>query len=67
MYTYMYIVHVLLWTTKHGQSYRGRPAKTFVDQMVEDTECEEEELINLMNNMDEWNTRVLECRESSTW
>ena len=33
---------VLLWTPKHGQRSRDRPAKTFVDQMVEDTECEVE-------------------------
>ena len=39
---------MLLCTPKHGQRSRGRPAKTFVDQMVEDTECEVEELINLM-------------------
>ena len=44
----------------------GRPAKTFADQMVEDTECEVEELINLMDNRDEWKKCVLECRASST-
>ena len=41
---------VLLWTPKHGQRSRGRPASTFVDQMVEDTEFEVEELINLKEN-----------------
>ena len=58
---------VLLWTPKHGQRSRGRPAKTFVDQMVEETECEVEEMINFMDNRDEWKKRVLECRASSTW
>ena len=57
---------VLLWTPKHGQRSRGRPAKTFVDQMVEDTECEVEELINLIENRNEWKKRVFECRASST-
>ena len=45
---------------------RGRPAKTFVYQMVEDIECEVEELINLMDNRDEWKKRILEFRASST-
>ena len=53
---------VLLWTPKHGQRSHGRPANTFIDQMVEVTECEVEELINLMDTRDEWKKRVLECR-----
>ena len=53
--------------SQHGQRSRGRPAKTFVDQMVEYTECEVEELINLMENRNECKTRVLECRAISTW
>ena len=58
---------VLPWTPKHGQRSRGRPANTFVDQMVEYIECKVEELINLMDNRDEWKKHVLECRENSTW
>ena len=58
---------MLLWTPKRGQRSREIPAKPFVDQMVEDTKCEVDELINLMDNRDEWKKRVLECRASSTW
>ena len=58
---------VLLWTPKHGQRSRGSPAKTFVYKMVEYTKFEVEELINLMENRNEWKKRVLECRASSTW
>ena len=47
------VSNALLWTPKHGQRSRGRPAKIFVDQMVENTECEVEERINLMENRDE--------------
>ena len=43
----------LVWTPKHGQRSRGRQAKTLVDQRVEDTECEVEELINLMESRNE--------------
>ena len=44
---------VLLRTPKNGQRSRRRLAKTFLDQMVEDTECEVEELINYMENINE--------------
>ena len=30
---------VLLWLPIHGRRYRGRSAKTFVDQLMEDTSC----------------------------
>ena len=56
---------VLLRTPKHGRS-SGRQANTFVDQTEEDTECEVEELTNLMDKRDEWKKRVNECRTSST-
>ena len=42
-------------------------AKTFVDQLVDDTECNVDELMNAMNDRDEWKLRVNECRASSTW
>ena len=50
------------WRSKHqlvSERSRGRPAKTFVDQMVENTECEVEELINVMESINKWKKRVL--------
>ena len=61
------ICDVPLWLPKHGKRSRGRPAKTFVDQLVDDTECNVDELMNAMNDRDEWKLRVNECRASSTW
>ena len=61
------ICDVLLWLPKHGKRSRGRPAKTFVDQLVDDTECNVDELMNAMNDRDEWKLRVNECRAGSTW
>ena len=61
------ICDVLLWLPKHGKRSRGRPAKTFVDQLVDDTECNVDELMNAMNDRDEWKLRVNECRASSAW
>ena len=45
-------IDVLLLTPEHGEHSSGRPANKFVDQMLEDTECEIEELIHLMDNRD---------------
>ena len=55
---------VLLWQPQHGQRSRGRPANTYIDQLVEDTEYE---FPNAMNDRDGWRKRVNECRASSTW
>ena len=58
---------VLLWQPQHCQRSRGRPAKTYIDQLVEDTEYTLDELPNAMNDRDGWRKRVNECRASSIW
>ena len=61
---------ILLWQPQHGQRSRGRPAKTYIDQLVEDTECTLDKLINAIymeNDIYGWRKRVNECRASSTW
>ena len=45
---------VLLRLPIHRRRSRGRPAKTFVDQIMEDTSCNYEELPNAMMNREEW-------------
>ena len=35
---------LLLWQPLHGQRPRGRPAKTFIDQLSKDTGCTFSEL-----------------------
>ena len=59
-------ITVLLWQPQHGQRSRGRPANTYIDQLVEDTDCIFDELPNAMNDRDGWRKRVNECRASST-
>ena len=51
----------------HGRRSRGRPVKTFVDQLMEDTSCNYKELPNAMMNREEWRVRVNQCRASPTW
>ena len=40
--------------------------KTYIDQLIDDTECRIKELINAINDRDEWSKRVVESRASST-
>ena len=57
----------ILWQPTHGERKRGRPRKTYVDQLMEDTLCNVNELKTAMDDKDEWKKRVKNCRASSTW
>ena len=39
-----FINDVLLWTLSHGQARAGRPARTYIQQLCEDTGCSREEI-----------------------
>ena len=41
---------VLLWTPAYGQSKAGRPARTFIQQLCDDTGCNPEDLPKAMND-----------------
>ena len=43
------IIDVLLWTPTHSQARAGRPARTFIKQLCEDTGCRPEDLSKAMN------------------
>ena len=58
---------LLLWIPKHGKRSRGRPRKSYIDQLKEDTMLKIEELPTAMNDRNEWKLRVMKCRASSTW
>ena len=45
---------VLLWTPTHGRAKAGRPARAYIQQLCEDTECCHEDLPRAMNNREEW-------------
>ncbi|KAG1655395.1 Nuclear pore complex protein Nup98-Nup96 [Nymphon striatum] len=40
----------------------GCPTKTYIDQLIDDTECRIDELPNAMNDRDEWRKCVVESR-----
>ena len=59
---------VLLWTPTHGRAKAGRPARTYIQQLCEDTECCPEDLPEAMNDREEWRERVRDIRATSaTW
>ena len=48
------ISDVLLWNPSRGQARAGRPARTYIQQLCEDTGCSPEDLPEVMNNREEW-------------
>ena len=48
------ISDVLLWTPTYGWAKAGRPARTYIQQLCEDTECSPEDLPEAMNDTEKW-------------
>ena len=62
------IKDVLLWTPTHGRAKAERPARTYIQQLCEDTGCCPEDLPRAMNDREEWRERVRDIRATSaTW
>ena len=62
------ISDVLLWTPTHGRAKAGRPARTYIQQLCEDTGCCPEDLPEVMNDWEEWRERVRDiCATSTSW
>ena len=57
---------VLLWIPTHGRAKAGRPARTYIQQLCEDTGCCPEDLPRGMNDREEWRERVRDIRAAST-
>ena len=60
------ISDVLLWTPAYSQPKAGRPVRTYIQQLCEDTGCSPEDLPEAMNNMEKWRERVRDIRASGT-
>ena len=56
---------VLLWIPTHGRAKAGRPARTYIQQLCEDTGCCPEDLPRAMNDWEEWWERVRDIRATS--
>ena len=62
------ISDVLLWTPRHGCAKVGRPARTYIQQLCEDTGCNPEDLPEAMNDREKWRETVRDIRAGgATW
>ena len=48
------ISEVILWEPTHGKRGRGRPARTYIDQLVDDTGIQKEHLCMAMEDREGW-------------
>ena len=57
---------VLLWTPTYGRAKAGRPARTYIQQLCEDTGCSPEDLPEAMNAREMWREGVRNILASGT-
>ena len=60
------ISDVLLWTPTYGRAKSGRSARTYIQQLCEDTGCNPEDLPEAMKAREKWRERVRDIRAGST-
>ena len=60
------ISDVLLWIPSYGRAKSGRPARTYIQQLCEDTGCSPEDLPEAMNDREKWRERVKDIRAGGT-
>ena len=58
------ISNLLLWTPTYGRAKAGRPARTYIQQLCEDTGCSPEDLLEAINDREKWRERVRGIRAS---
>ena len=62
------ISDVLLWTPTYGRGKAGRPARTYIQQLCEDTGCSHEAQPEAIDDTEKWRERVRDIRASGrTW
>ena len=61
-----HISDVLQWTPAYGQAKAGRPARTYIQQLCEDTGCSPEDLPEAMNDREKLRGRVRDIRANGT-
>ena len=60
------ISDVLLWTSTHSRAKAGRLARTYIQQLCEDTGYCPKDLPEVMNDREKWRVRVRDIRTTST-
>ena len=56
------ISDVFLWTPIYGRAKAGRPARTYIQQLCEDTGCSPEDRPEAMKDREKWRERVRDVR-----
>ena len=57
---------VLLWTPTYGQAKAGRPARTYIQQLCDDTGCNLGDLPEAMNDREKWREMVRDIPAGGT-
>ena len=57
---------VLVWTPTYGRSKAGRPNRTYIQQLCEDTGFSPEDLPEAINDREKWRERVRDIRAGGT-
>ena len=60
------ISDALLWIPLYGRRKAGQPARTYMQQLCEDTGCSPEDLPEAMDNREEWRETVKDIRAGGT-
>ena len=60
------ISDVHLWTPTYGRAKAGRPVRTYIQQLCDDTRCGPEDLPVARNDREKWRERVRDIRASGT-
>ena len=60
------LISNILWTPTYGRAKAGQPARTYIQQLCEDTGCTPEDLPEAMNDWEKWRERVRDIRASGT-
>ena len=60
------ISDVLQWTPTYGRAKAGRPARTYIQQLCEDTGRSPEDMTEAINDRKKWRERVRDIRASGT-
>ena len=63
---FFFVDYYKVWTPAYDQAKARRPARTYIQQLCEDTGCTPEDLPKVMNDREEWRERVRDIRAGGT-
>ena len=61
------ISDILRWTPTYGWAKAGQPARTYIQQLCEDTGCSPKDLPEAMNDREKWRKRIRDICGTTWW